>query len=306
VKRASLSAVAVAVVALSAAPAQAKVDAFGGIHGHDRVVLTRMFKAHYRGAYVVRGFHASVLYRFRFAGLYWLKRSHGINVDSGAAIFKRHGRSWRWVAHPTRKLHRNLDPAQWTYSASLSGSGEFTKKEVSGADDPSSTTTNSSDIHLTRGGTVRPLDIVRGQGQPGPDTPPSLMGGSGSSRYTDAGDPSHDYSCTLTVGPSSQLQTDIAPDWKQGKLFVDVDFGDPVVHSSIPDCGADLEDPQGESHLFFSTAPASEPVGKPFSVPLVVDHEKHEGDASGSLDETLTLNGAIAFQLLDVKVPTLN
>ena len=64
-----------------AAPAYASVDTFGHVRGRDRKVLVRAFKAHHHGGYVVRGLHASVLYKLRYAGVYWLRSTGGRDVD---------------------------------------------------------------------------------------------------------------------------------------------------------------------------------------------------------------------------------
>jgi hypothetical protein len=69
-----------------------------------------------------------------------------------------------------------------------------------------------------------------------------------------------------------------------------------------------VADPSGsDPWIELNLTPASTPpLGKPFTVPISVHHTKHEGDASTYTDESLSLDGSVAFKLLDVEIPTLN
>src|SRR4051794_24180779 len=293
---------ALAAVAASAPVASASVDAFGHVHGSDARALKRAFKAHHKAGYVVRGLHASVLFHFRYAGVYWIRRAGGANVDSGVAVFKRRGRhGWHALTHLSRRLAANMQPDGLRYSLALTGGGEFKQNDVTGADDPSTTTTSTTDINLTLGGGVgltgEPVEIVRGQEQPGPSATPMLLGGSGTAQYTDAGNPSNDYSCTVSLGPPSD-QTEIDVLWPHSRFAVYVNLGEPVETSSVPDCGAQVANP-GSSDPWIDmtlTPSSSPPLGKPFSVPISIHHSNSY--------QSLSLDGSVQFKLIDVEVPT--
>ncbi len=297
---------------LAVAPAaQASIDAFGNVHGRDHRVLVRQFKARHRSGYVVRGMHASILFRFRYAGVYFLRRAHGVNVSSGVAVFKHNGSRWRPMGHLSRKLRANMQPDAWRYGISITGGGEFKRNEVSGADDPTTTTTGTTDINLTLAGGYglrgEGVEIVRGQEQPGPDPPKMLLGGSGSSQYTDAGNPANNYSCTVTL-EAPDLDPEIGVVWRHGHFATFVNTSRPAENSSVENCGAQVEDPGADTSGIETTItpPATPPLGRPFTLPLSIHHATHDGDASDYTDESLSLDGTLAFRLRDVEVPDLN
>ena len=83
-------------------------------------------------------------------------------------VFKRRGKhGWRALSHLSRKIARNMEPDAWRYGISVTGGGEFKKNEVSSADDPTTTTSGTTDINLTLAGgtglTGESVEIVRGQ-----------------------------------------------------------------------------------------------------------------------------------------------
>jgi hypothetical protein len=107
---------ALAATAAFAPAAHASIDTFGHVHGRDASVLRRSFKAHHKSGYVIRGLHASVLFNFRYAGVYWMRRAGGANVDSGVVVFKRRGKhGWRVLSHLSRKIAANMQPDGWRY-----------------------------------------------------------------------------------------------------------------------------------------------------------------------------------------------
>ncbi len=308
-------ALVVAAVGL-AAPAAASVVGYGDIRGHDRAELRRRFLAEYPQGYRVAGFHASALFHFRYAGVYYLRRQGGVNVDSGVAIFRRAGSRWLPLRHPSAAIEKNLSPVEYLYSASLGGGGEFTLIESSGTDEPASASSTKTDIQLTMKGEFgagrEKLDLVDGAEEPEPEGPASLLGGNGSSQQTDAADPSQDHSCSFHLG-KPDVEPELAIGWHGEEMTVDLNLGDPSSVGGSSECGGAPEDPDGEEPWIEVRTEVRSPLGKPFSVPIVLNHSKREdshdeetGALTGVYERTLTLKGSLDFKLLTVLPPLLN
>lgn len=81
--------------------------------------------------------------------MYFLKHKGKENIDSGVAIYRHAGSSWKLVAHPSKPLRRNLGSSLFFYSASLRGGGEYKLYEGTGLQEPEQAATVNTEIHFT-------------------------------------------------------------------------------------------------------------------------------------------------------------
>ncbi len=295
-----------------AATARAAIDPFGRPTGHDRAELRARFLAAHPKGYSIVGYHASVFFRFRFAGVYYVERKAGAVVEGGVMIFRRRGAGWRPDPRPSATLALNLAPARYFYSATLSGSGSYRFVEESEIGVPELAETTKTEIQLTLAGSFggrKGLRIVLGEEQPGGASSARLLGGSGTSSHTDAADPGEDYSCAFHLG-ASQLQTSLSVGWHgKEELTADLDLGDPE-GSGGGECGGAPEDPAShEGWVELHSDLREPPLGKPFDLPLSLEHHlsRPDRDGAGTLldleERSLSLTGDLHFALETIEPP---
>jgi hypothetical protein len=303
---------------VSVARARAGIAGFGVVTGRDLKQLKRGFLAEHPRGYRIAGYHASVLYEFRFAGVYYLRRKGGVFVDSGVAIFRRTRGGWRADRHPSRAVERNLEPYAFFYTAHLSGSGTYRLLEETGIDEPETREGTRTEIQLALMGVFGAgrdkLVVEKGEEEPEPAAPHQLIGGNGTSAHTDAARPEEDYSCSFQLLPSED-ETSLSIGWHGTELDAVLDLGSPFGSAPGPqECGGRPEDPVTEDPwLEVHAKLAHPPIGKPFDVPVELEHQRsypgynEETGALTSLEErALSLHGTLHFTLVGVEPPALN
>ncbi|MBS1860628.1 MAG: hypothetical protein JSS68_02850 [Actinobacteria bacterium] len=309
------AALVLAVLALAPPAARAAINPFGKPTGHDRSELRSRFLAAHPHGYAIVGYHASAFFHFRFAGVYYVETKDGAVVEGGVMIFRRSGDGWRPDPHPSATLAVNLAPTRYFYAVTLTGSGSYRFLEEGEIGVPELADATKTEIQLSLAGTFggrKGLRIVLGQEQPGGASSARLLGGTGTSTYTDAADPAGNYSCAFHLGPS-EAPTSLAIGWHgKEELTADLNLGDPA-GSGGGECGGAPEDPSSrEPWIEIRTGLAQPPLGKPFDLPLSLEHHisRPDRDASGALldleEKALELSGALHFGLITIEPPYYN
>lgn len=303
IRAAVVTALAVLVVTAAAPAARAAINPFGKPTGRDRSELRSRFLAVHPHGYAIVGYHASVFFHFRFAGVYYVESKGGTVVEGGVMIFRRRGSGWRPDPHPSPTLALNLAPTRYFYTVTLTGSGSYRLLEESEIGVPELAESTKTEIQLTLTGKIggrKGLRIVPGEEQPGAATSARLLGGSGTSTHTDAAEPGSDYSCAFHLG-ASEAPTSLAIGWHgKGELTADLNLGDPS-GSGGPECGGAPEDPSSqEPWIELRAALARPPLGKPFDLPLGLEHHVSRPALE---EETLDLTGNLHFALLTIEPP---
>lgn len=295
--------------------AHAGINPFGKPTGHDRSELRSRFLAAHPHGYAVVGFHASVYFHFRFAGVYYLERKDGAVVEGGVMIFRRRGRGWRPDPHPSATLQLNLAPARYFYFATLTGSGSYRFVEEEEIGVPELANSTRTEIQLTlagRFGGHKGLRLVLGEEQPGGASPAGLLGGTGTSTHSDAANPAADYSCAFHLGPSEQ-PTSLSIGWQgREELTADLNLGDPV-GAGPGECVGAPEDPGSrEPWIAIRAGFAQPPLGKAFDLPLNLEHRVSR-PARGAAgippyfeEKALKLTGDLHFSLASIEPPYYN
>ncbi|HVO55974.1 MAG TPA: hypothetical protein VMT37_16310 [Solirubrobacterales bacterium] len=307
--------------ALAAAPtASAAISPFGKPTGRDRALLRRRFLASHPKGFVIVGYHASVYFKFKYAGVYYMEKRNGEYVDSGVEIFRRAGNAWAPDRHPSATLEVNLAPGRYFYFATLSGSGSYRLLEENELGVPELRTSTLTEIQLKLSGDFggrKGMRIISGEEQPGGASSLKLLGGNGSSTQTT---PAGSYRCQFGLRPSEQ-QTSLSVGWRgKHELTVDLNLGDPVgtanpiiLGGESYECVGAPEDPLGhEPWIELQAQLPNPPLGKPFDVPLSLEHSRSlpGRDESGALvavdERSLDLTGKLHFALARIEPPYYN
>jgi hypothetical protein len=298
--------------------ASANIDAFGRVFGRDKTILRNHFLSLHPRNYRIVGYHASNAYRHKFAGVYYLRRKGGAVVDSGVTIYHQAGSGWRLIAHPSKRLRVNLDPDTFFYSASVGGSGEYKIHEATGIDEPETASSSDTDISFTLGGKIASgrdkLELTGYQEAPEPEDPKNLLTGKGKTVYTHPISSEDTPECEYTVTNPSDTKTELTIGWRGKSAVVRLNLGSPEGGAGT-NCGGKIEDPKDsvEPGVELITVVPHAPLGKPFDVPLGLDHRLAEtsanqetGALSSVFEKSLVIKGTLSFHLVGLEVPLLN